>query len=167
MEKLICALLILASFTSVSVYAKEEVLSVTDNDDNNEVYNLLVNIDESTDTLKSLYKDTYVNGNKIRRDEFNPIDLKSSSGVVLERRDKYNVLNLKSDNLDYDRGGKIIIDMLYNGVTGERRSVDLDLAKDKTGWKLFKGNVIISKFHVKVNKVIILGTIGIKNIIME
>ena len=167
MEKLFCALLVFGFFISNNTFAKEEILSVTDNDDNNEVYNLLINTNENTDSIKSLYKDTYVNGKKIRRDEFNPTDLKSSSGVILERRDRYNVLNLKSDNLDYDRGGRIIIDMLYNGITGERRNVDLELAKDQSGWKLFKGNTIISKFHVRVNKVILVGTVGIKMIIME
>jgi hypothetical protein len=64
-------------------------------------------------------------------------------------------------------GGKIIIDTLYNGATGERKMYELDLAKSNSGWKLFKGQKSVTKFHVKVNKVIILGTVGIKTIVME
>lgn len=152
---------------SVTVMANEETLSVTDNDDNNEVYNLVVDVDDSTQSLKSLYKDTYVSGNKIRRDNLNPLDLKTDDGMIVEKRDNYNVLNLKSNNFDYDRGGKIIIDTLYNALTGERKTVDLELAKDKNSWRLFRNQKVVSKLHVKVNKVIVIGTVGIKTIIME
>jgi site-specific DNA-adenine methylase len=160
-------LILLCSFASAPLLAREETLSITDNDDNNEVYNLVVNVDETTQSLTDLYKDTFVSGKKIRRDHLNPLDLKTQDGVILEKRDKYNVLNLKSDNLDYDRGGKILIDTLYNGVTGDRRQVELELSKDKNSWKLFKEGKSVSKFHVHVNKVVILGTVGIKTIVME
>lgn len=154
-------------FTSQPLMAREETLSITDNDDNNEVYNLVVNIDDTTQSLKDLYKDTYVGGKKIRRDHLNPDDLKTKEGVILEKRDNYNVLNLKSDNLDFDRGGRIIIDTLYNAISGERKQVDVELAKDKNAWRLFKDKKAVSKFHVRVNKVLVLGTVGIKTIIME
>lgn len=159
--------LFVLSFAHAKAFGYETILSITDNDDNNEIYNLVVEVDETTSSLKSLYKDTYVSGKKLRRDVLNPTDLKTANGVILEKRDNYNVLNLKSDNFDYDRGGRIIIDTLYNGVTGERRNTDLELAKDSGSWKLFKNQKAISKFHVKVNKVIIIGTIGIKTIVME
>jgi site-specific DNA-adenine methylase len=167
MKKLILLALLSIFFSLGNLFAKEETLSITDNDDNNEVYNLVVNVDDATQSLKNLYKDTFIDGKKIRRDVLNPDNLKTKDGVILEKRDNYNVLNLKSDNLDFDRGGKIIIDTLYNGVTGDRRTVDLDLSKDKNSWKLFKDKKAVSKFHVKVNKVIILGTVGIKTIVME
>lgn len=155
------------SIYSFNLLATEEVLSITDNDDNREIYNLVVEVDDVDQSLKQLFKDTYLGGKKIRRDVLNPADLSTQEGVVLERRDKYNVLNLKSDNFDYDRGGKITIDTLYNGISGERRFFELELGKDKLSWKLFKNNKAVSKFHVKVNKVIILGTVGIKTIVME
>jgi hypothetical protein len=148
---------VLCSFLSTSaLYADEQTLSITDNDDNAEIYHLVVSVDESSQTLKKLFKDTYVNGKKIRRDVLNPNELNTDNGVILEKRDKHNVLNLKSDNFDYDRGGRIVIDTLYSGITGERRTTDLELAKDKNSWKLFKNKKAVSKFHVKVNKVIIL-----------
>ena len=87
--------------------------------------------------------------------------------MILEKREKYNVLNLKSDNFDFDRGGNILIDFLYNGITGDRKFIELELAKDKNRWKLFRNKANVSKFHVKVNKVIVLGTVGIKSIKMD
>lgn len=152
---------------SFNAFAKEETLSITDNDDNREVYHLVVNVDENTQSLKELFKDTYLNGVKIKREALNPEHLKTKNGMILEKRDNYNVLNLKSDNLDTDRGGRITIDTLYNAITSERKFYDLELAKDKVGWKLFKGQKAVSKFHVKVNRVIIAGAVGIKTIIME
>jgi hypothetical protein len=154
-------------FSLAGLLAHEEILSVTDNDDNNEVYNLVVEVDDTTQRLKELYKDTYLSGNKIRRDNLNPLELKNPDGMILEKRGEHNVLSLKSDNYDHDRGGTITIDSLYNGISGERRSVDLELSKDKTSWRLFKDHKVVSKFHVKVNRVIIIGVVGIKKIIME
>lgn len=166
MFKLILVLLVGIIF-SFSLFASEEILSTTDNDDNNEVYLLVVNVDDSTQSLKELYKDTYVNEKKVKREVLNSSDLTTSDGVILEKRDNYNILNLKSDNFDHARGGRIIIDALYNGIKGERRKYELELAKDKYRWGLFKNNKAVSRFHVKVNKVIILGTVGIKSIDME
>ena len=165
----------ISSLCFVAAFANEEVLSITDNNDNNEVYSLVVNVDDNTQALNGLFKDTYINGNKIKRDILNPLDLKAASGMILEKRQAFNVLNLKSNNFDYDQGGTIIIDTLYNGITGERKTIELELAKDKDKdkdndkeiWKLFKNQVPVSKFHVKVNKVILAGTVGIKTIIME
>lgn len=158
--------LVLCSFCP-GLWAKEEILSVTDNDDNKEIYQLVVDVDEETQSLKTLYKDTYLNGKLLKRDKLNSNDLKTPDGMILEKRENYNVLNLKSDNYDSHLGGRIVIDTLYNGITGERKNYELDLAKSKDGWKLFKKNAVVSKFHVKVNKVIIFGTVGIKTIIME
>ena len=160
-------LFIMMYFSNSSVFAAEEILSITDNNDNNEVYNLVVSVDDNTQTLKELYQDIYVDGTRINRETLNPLALKSSNGVILETRNSLNILNLKCFNFDYDRGGNIFVDALYNAITGERRTIELELAKDKNTWKLFKNKVPVSRFHIKVNKVILAGTIGIKAIIME
>ncbi len=152
---------------SFNAFSYEEVLSVTDNDDNNEIYKLIVQVDEETQSLKELYKDTFINGVKTKRDLLNPEDLATKRGVVLEQRKGHDVLTLKSDNFDYDLGGRIVIDTLYSGISGERRDYDVELAKDATGWKLFSDKKIVSKFHVKVNKKFIVGAVGIKSLKMD
>ena len=165
MNKIFLILFLVSS--SFKLFGYEEILSTTDNDDNDEIYKLIVSVDEETQSLKKLYKDTYRDGVKTKRDVLNPNDLKSESGMIIEKRDKYNVLNLKSQNFDYDLGGTITIDTLYNALKGERRQVDIELAKDKNSWKLYRKNTPVSKFHIYVNKVIIIGTVGIKTIVME
>ena len=159
--------IILILLTSRVLFAGEVILSVTDNDDNHEVYNLIAEVNEKDQSLGSLFKDVYLYGKKLRREILNPDDLKINDGMIIEKRDNYNVLNLKSDNFDIYRGGRIVIDTLFNAISGERRMFDLELALDKDSWKLFKNQKIVSKFHVKVNKIIVMGTVGIKTIIME
>lgn len=166
MQKMILCL-VAGLFLSFNAFSQEIVLSVTDNDDNTEIYKLIANVDKKTQALKEFYKDTYDNGVKIKRTVLNPADLTSDSGVIMEERDGYNVLNLKSDNFDNVRGGRITIDTLYNGITGERREYDVELAKDKAGWKLFNGKKIVTKFHIKVHRIIMMGVVGIKTFEME
>lgn len=166
MQKLIL-FLVAGLMLSFNAFSQEEVLSVTDNDDNTEIYKLVVDVDKKTQALKEIYKDTYANGVKIKRTVLNPADLTTANGVILEERDGYNVLNLKSDNFDHYRGGLIIIDTLFSGFTGERREYEVELAKDRTGWKLFSNKKVVTKFHIKVNRSILLGTVGIKTFEME
>lgn len=147
-------------------FSLETTLSVTDNDENSEIYSLVVVVDDKTQILKTLYKDTFINSKRAKRQMLNPLDMKTSAGMIIEEQDNYNVINLKSDNFSYDQGGKITIDILYNGITGERKSADVNLARDKTGWKLFRKNIPVSKFHVKVNRVMG-STVGIKTILMQ
>lgn len=152
---------------SFTVFAHEEILVVTDNDYNSEIYKLVVEVDSDTQSLKTIYKDTYAKGAKIKRETLNPEDLKTSSGVILEVRKGYNILNLKSDNFDFDLGGTITVDTLYSGISKKRIRYDFEVAKDKLGWKLFKNNKVITKFHVWVNRKPIVGPIGIKYLTME
>lgn len=166
MKKFI-SLALVGLILSFNARANEEVLSVTDNDDNTEIYKLVVKVDKKTQSLVEIYKDTYANGVKIKRALLNPADLTTDAGVLLEERDGYNVLNLKSYNFDYDRGGVITVDTLFSGVTGERRGYEVELAKDKTGWKLFANRKVVTKFHIKVNRSILFGVIGIKTFEME
>lgn len=152
---------------SFSAFSQEEVVSITDNDENTEIYKLVVKVDKKTQSLIEFYKDTYSNGVKINRTVLSPEDLTTNSGVIMEERDGFNVLNLKSDNFDYYRGGRITIDTLYNGFTGERRGYDVELAKDKVGWKLFSNKKVVTKFHIKVHRIIMMGTVGIRTLVME
>jgi hypothetical protein len=161
---LLCFISALMSF---KLMAAEQILCTVDNDDDARVYKLVVSYDEATLTLKELYKDSYVQGKKSLREVLNAEDLKKSHGIIMERKDKHNVLNLKSNNFDHDQGGLIIVDTLFNGVNGDRKNYELDLVKDQSTWKLFKNNKPISRFHVRVHKVVVVGVVGIKNIIME
>lgn len=165
MKKMILAILSTAALSG-NLLAKEQVLATITNDENKEVFLFVANTDDTTQTLKAFYKDDYLNGKKTER-EVLPTKELTQEGVVLDKRGDHNVISLKSDNFDFSRGGTVVIDTLFNGVTGERKEYELELAKDKNGWKLFNKRASISKLHIEVNKKAIIGTIGVKNIRME
>jgi hypothetical protein len=148
------------------VLAKEEIIATITNDENAEVYTFIAKTDDATNTIKAFYKDDYLNGKKTER-ELLASDKLNNGGLVLEKRGERTVINLKSDNFDYSQGGMVTIDTLFNGLNGERKEYDLQLAKSPGGWKLFRGNKIITRLHIEVNKKALIGSIGVKNIKME
>ncbi|MGZ3787191.1 MAG: hypothetical protein ACXVLQ_01640 [Bacteriovorax sp.] len=162
-------LLILAGSSilfSAQVFAKEEVLAIITNDDNKDVFTFVANADDTGQSLKGFFKDDYVDGKKIEREVLPTKDL-SKNGLVLDKRKDLTIINLKSDNFDYQRGGTVTIDTLYNGVTGERKQYEVEIAKDQNGWKLFNKKNVVSKLHIEVNKKAMIGAVGVKNIRME
>ncbi len=148
------------------VLAKEETIATITNDENKEVYTFVLETDEETQTIKTFYKDDFLNGKKFDR---KPLSTESlmSSGMILEKRGQHEVIALKSQNFDMEQGGIVTVDTLFNGVNGQRKEYDLQLAKTESGWKLFKGNKIIQKLHIVVNKKFLLGAVGVKEIQMR
>jgi hypothetical protein len=116
--------------------------------------------------IKFFYKDVYQEGKRVRREalDFKVITKKE---LVLEQRDKYLIMGLKSNNFDAELGGVITIDTLYSGVNNSRKEYDLDLTKDRSGWILVKTGKVIKHIHIQSNKMTILGTVGIKNLLMN
>lgn len=158
--------LFFALITCGKVLAGEEVIATITNDENKQIYTFVAQTDETTQTIKAFFKDDYVNGKKLER-ELLPSKELVRDGVVLEKRGDHTVINLKSENFDNSQGGIVTIDTLYNGINGERREYDLQLAKSQQGWKLFKGQKIVTKLHIEVNKKALIGAVGVKNIRME
>lgn len=164
MNKLI--LLIVFFFITKSALAAEEVLAVITNDENQDVFTFVASTDDATQTLKAFYKDDYLNGKRIER-EVLPTAKLGNEGIILDKRGEHTVINLRSSDFTTEGGGRVTIDTLYNGVTGERRNYEIEISRDGTGWKITKNDNIVSKLHIEVNKKILIGTIGVKNIRME
>ena len=76
-------------------------------------------------------------------------------------------MSLKSDNFDEEQGGIITVDTLYNGANGSRKEYDISMAKDKAGWTLMNQGKIVKQIYIQTNKVLFLGAVGIKNLIMK
>lgn len=145
--------------------AAEQALATVSSDDSRTTYKLVV---DSLDgrTIKSFYKDVYEKGTRVRRETLDP-NILLKSGMVLEQRDKYVVMKLKSNDFDREQGGIVVVDTLYNGANGERRSYEIQLAQSKTGWSLFKQGKAIKEIIIQTNRVMLLGAVGIKNLVMR
>jgi outer membrane murein-binding lipoprotein Lpp len=146
--------------------AKEQTLATIDNDLNTKTFRLVLDSNEETGAIKAFYKDTFLNGIKASRIVLN-LETISNNGMILEQKEKYVVMKLKSDNFDKYQGGIINIDTLYNGASGSRKSYEVALAKDKSGWILNKKGRIIKKFFINSNVSMIFGVVGIKSLDMK
>jgi len=166
MKKILLMLLCASFFGAGNIQAKEEILAVITNDENHDVMNFVASSDDVTQDIKSFYKDDFTNGLKTEREVLQTKEL-SQDGVVIDKRGDRTVINLTSNNFDLQQGGTITIDTLYNGVTGEHKQYEIELAKVGNNWKILNKNNIISKLHIEVNKKAFIGTVGVKNIRME
>jgi hypothetical protein len=85
-------------------------------------------------------------------------------GLVIEESDGHDVCLLKSSNLDPKHGGDLVIDYLYNGITGKRKTAHLELLPGT--WRLEKNNKKVNTIHMKVRKMF--GkVVGIKTVIFK
>lgn len=166
--KIIFAISFLIS-TGLYAYAAnagEQTLATIGNDENKNTYLLIVDSADDGRTIKTFYKDVFNNGRKISRETLDYRVL-IRTGMILEQRDRYVVLKLKSSNFDAQQGGIITVDTLYNGANGTRKNYEVNLAKEKNGWALINKGKIIKQIYIQTNKVMVLGSVGIKNLVMK
>lgn len=121
------ALLLSTTLYMKNVHALEQALATISNDDSKNTYELVVDTSEENGSIKTFYKDIFLNGKKTSRES---LDYKVliQNGMVLEKRDKYIIMSLKSDNFDEEQGGIITVDTLYNGANGSRKEYDISMA---------------------------------------
>jgi hypothetical protein len=149
-----------------TTHASEQTIATIGRDDSDTTYKLIINTDEDGRTITSFYKDIYHGETKSSRDILD-LHVLMNAGIVLEQRNQYIVLKLKSDNFDEEQGGTISIDTLYNALNGKRKSYEVSLAKDELGWTLLNQGKAISKLFIQSNKVMLAGIVGIKNLQMK
>lgn len=95
---------------------------------------------------------------------FSPSVVKT--GIVLKKVDQYDVVVIKSDDFEVDRGGHLNMEFLSNGITGSTSDKDLDIEFDGATWKLYYRGEAVSRFHFKGKK--FLGKlVGIKDVIIK
>lgn len=145
--------------------ATEQTVATVFNDESSTTYKLVVDAQDGR-TMKNFYKDVYEKGKKIRREALNP-EVIVDKGMILEQRDKHIIMKLKSNNFDMDQGGIVVVDTLFNGATGERRDYEIQLAQDKTGWALFQRGKLVKEIYIQTNKVMLIGSVGIKNLVLK
>lgn len=147
------------------LHAEEKMLATVTNDSNKTSYKLIVDSKTGHD-ITNFYKDVYEDGIKTHREALD-VEVLHGDGMVLEKRKNHIVIKLKSDNFDSNQGGLVVVDTLYNGVSGERKEYEVEIAQDKNGWSLFKNGKMIKQIQIETNRVIVIGEVGIKNLVMK
>lgn len=164
-------LLALAFCLSTVIYvnaskASEHILASISTNVQKDSYHLIVDINEEDQTLKTFYIDNFSNNQFVNRDELS-IKTFIKEGIKLPHNGKITFVKITGENFDQEKGGIIVLDTLYNIITAKRKSYELQLAQDKSGWKLFyKGNAI-SKILAIVNKLPIIGIVGARDLSMN
>lgn len=86
-----------------------------------------------------------------------------SKGVVLKKEGNHDVIILKSQDFEHDRGGHFKVDYLSNGIVGSRKDFPIKIDFDGSQWQVFHNGEAINRldFHLRT----LLGeTIGIKKV---
>ncbi len=146
--------------------ASEQILATVTTDIDSDYYKLIVDTSDETQTLKTFFIDNFSNSKLTKRDS---LEIKSfiKEGIVFNKKGKRTFAKITPENFDVEQGGMITIDILYNIITGKRRSYELHLAKDKESWKLFSHGKIINKILAHANKVPLIGVVGAKELVMR
>lgn len=155
-------------FLSFSLLAKETVLSIVTNDEETSVYKLIAQTDEDDRIIQNIYRDEYVNGKLLER---LVLDLKAinTDGMVIkeDKVRKLIILRLVADNFDFERGGIVTMDTLYNGITGVHKLYEFEIVKDRSGYILLKDKKIVNKMHMVSNRLPIVGAVGVADVLVQ
>jgi hypothetical protein len=147
--------------TSNFVLAEEiRILKITNQEDK-KISNFSVEVDEHLDII-TFSKTSFLKDKQVEKVVF-PGEL-SYAGEVLEVRKGRDVVILRGLNVDTQNGGAIEIDFLYNGITGSRGKMALELDRTSDSWQLTKEGKIVTHLHLITNSKPFVGSVGIKRI---
>lgn len=157
---LLLTLLGLFTFTS-NVQAKDQLLVKTTIDEESRVLNLSLILDDKTSDITA-FRLVEFNGSKVVDSEV--FDVDGPTEFVLYNTEGRDVINLVADNFANHQGGDVTLDFLYNGITGSRGTLDLDLSRNGDSWELTSKGKTVKNLHIVKNKKFMVGVIGIKYI---
>jgi len=160
------SLLISLTIFSTVTKASEQILATISTDVNSDHYQFVVEVDQEARMLKAFYIDNFIVGENRSRDAL-PIESFLNEGIILPKNGNRVFATINAQNFDRGLGGVIIINALYNAVTGKRKSYEFDLAQDQSGWKLFYKGKAISKIRAIAHKLPLVGVVGAKELSME
>ncbi|HXH75221.1 MAG TPA: hypothetical protein VNJ08_09670 [Bacteriovoracaceae bacterium] len=147
---------------SLSVFAEEAKLCVITADIDPVKGTLFVEVvDGKADSLRIISTENQ----KITGDDSYPVEtLTGREGLVAIQRSGHDVVVLRLANFSADKGGVVIIDYLYNGITKKRRQLKLNFVKEGTAFVLrTEEGQAINQLHFKGHR-IFRQVVGLKSI---
>jgi hypothetical protein len=164
-------LLALSFFISLIIFssvtrASEQLLAVISSDANLTTYQWEAITSDQDQLLTGFFIDNFDSGSFSSRENM-AIKKFISDGLDFGSHKSQKVVTIKGQNFDEEQGGIIVINTLYNAITGRRKYYELQLAKDPTGWKLFYQGKSISRIMAIANRIPLIGVVGAKDLIMK
>ena len=153
-------LIIIALLSSFVTMAQVDTLATVTNSMDSDKYKLTIVTDDSG-SLASLHvvengtKDSVYNLEQVQK------------GITLLVRDNRKIITLIGAELDATAGGEVMLSYLYNGITGKRKQVRLEIFTQDGKWVMqSEEKIIITKIHFTTKK--ILGkVVGLDKMIVE
>ena len=137
-----CTIFLLGFFlVSFNLHSKSQHLVTATSDVDPVVTDLFLISNDQGETEK--LKMTFSDGESARFSS--PKNL--SEGTVLKQVSGRDVVVLKSEEFDTLKGGYVDMVYLANGITGNRKSLELRIIQDSEGWKIFYDGIQIKRFH--------------------
>ena len=166
-SKLLALAFCLSIIISLNVSkASEQILADITIDVFSDSYQLKINANEENQTISAVYIDNLSNGKLVSRDEIS-INSFIKEGIKIPHNSPINFAKISGENFDKEQGGILTIDAIYNILTGRRKSIEMELAKDQSGWKLFKAGQNITQIKAVINKIPVIGMVGVKDFEMK
>ncbi len=163
-SKMTC--LLLGAMLSLSVFARDITVATITADDDPEIVKLVLEVD-SNNVLMAMRKDVYKSGRLITVITYHADDVLRKGAVMSQSGNREVVVLRTASNFSLSAGGQITLDYLFSGISGERRKKALSLRNNAGKWQIFNGNQLVSKMHFELNTKILVGAIGVKNIIFK
>lgn len=155
MNKFLLSLIML--IISTSLHSKEYRLLTISSDIESKITQLSAVFDEH-DVAQKL-KLLNMQSGEIQSFEISELN----KGIILEEREGRKIAILKSKDFTPDRGGFLLIDYLHNGISGSRRSLEIEDRRTADGPEIAFLGVSVSRAHIIGNQ--LFGkVIGIKEI---
>jgi hypothetical protein len=160
MKLLTIALLFLA--LCLNAFAEESKICVITSDIDAEQTDMLIDVDAAgaLDTIR-LYKTM---DKKVVSDESHPVERVMDDGIVASARQGRDIVILKTKNFNPENGGIVVMDFLYNGVTGNRKTYSMKMNK-------VNGKFVVTTMEgARINRLVFIGNrvlgqmVGIKEI---
>jgi hypothetical protein len=147
---------------SLTANAKTVKLVKITNQEDKKTQVFSLSLDDKSDVKSFFYKTYNGEGKELSKKTFSAD--KADKKMVLYRSSGKDVVTIDAYKVSTGNGGFMQVDFLYNGITGSRKSIELELRRDADDWTLRKNGKKINKMHFISNKKAIIGTIGIESI---
>jgi hypothetical protein len=166
MKKFIKLTLILTitTFCLNAMAISQKIMSATNDEDNEKIVISLI-LDSNKDITALSQKTLSARGVQIREKIFKAQNV--YRGFDLLKKDGRKIVRLLSRNFAAHQGGAVTLDFLYSGVTGSRKQMEFDLSRNGDKWAIKHKGRNAKKVHFVSNKNFLIGTIGVKKIVVK
>jgi hypothetical protein len=151
---------------SFSLQAREHRLVTITTDEDKDVFVFVIESDQRNRNISKFHQDLYdQHGVLIERETFPIAAISMRSGLVLNEKEGRVVVRMTSENFESHNGGHVLIDTLYNGVTGSRRNYEYEVVRAGQTWELVQDGRPVRSIHLRSKRVLAIGTVGIAGVI--